>query len=260
MVSGSVADAALRGHTVLVTGAGGGVGRGIALAAAAQGAHVVVTSRGENGAETAALITALGNAAEWIRCDVTRRSDVAAAIDAAVTHTGHLDALVHNATSPKSSVPARVEAVDGALWEEHASVSLRAAYYCAVAALPHLGARRGRLLLMTSPAGMEGSANLPVYGIVKGALRGFAKSLAREWGPLGVTVNLVSPLAATPALDHAIIEDPAMEARLAARIPLGRLGDSEADIGPVVAFLLRDGARYITGQTIVVDGGRFLGL
>ena len=245
---------------MLVTGAGGGVGRGIALAAAAQGAHVVVTSRGENGAETAALITARGDTAEWVRCDVTRQSEVVAAIDAAVASTGGLDALVHNATSHKSSEPARVEAVDRELWDAHAGVSLRAAYYCAVAALPHLEARRGRLLLMTSPAGMEGSANLPVYGIVKGALRGFAKSLAREWGPLGVTVNLVSPLAATPALEQAMVEDPAMEARLAARIPLGRLGDSEADIGPVVAFLLGDGAGYITGQTVVVDGGRFLGL
>jgi 3-oxoacyl-[acyl-carrier protein] reductase len=244
----------------LVTGAGGGVGRGIALACAAQGARVVVTSRGENGAETVALIEARGDTAEWVRCDVTRRSDVSAAIDSAVTRTGGLDALVHNATSARSSEPVRLEAVDNALWEEHASVSLRAAYYCAVAALPHLAARHGRFLLMTSPAGMEGSPTLPVYGIVKGALRGFAKSLAREWGPLGVNVNLVSPLAATPALDQAMTEDPAMEARLAARIPLGRIGDSEADIGPVVAFLLGDGARYITGQTVVVDGGRFTGL
>jgi NAD(P)-dependent dehydrogenase (short-subunit alcohol dehydrogenase family) len=251
----------LSGRTVLVTGAGGGVGRGIALACAAQGAHVVVTSRGENGAETAALIEARGDAADWVRCDVTRRSDVSAAIDAAVARTGRLDALVHNATSHRSSEPVRLEAVDDALWEEHASVSLRAAYYCAVAALPQLeAARGGRFLLMTSPAGMEGSPTLPVYGIVKGALRGFAKSLAREWGPLGVTVNLVSPLAATPALDQAMIEDPALEGRLAQRIPLGRIGESEADIGPVVAFLLGDGARYITGQTVVVDGGRFMGL
>jgi 3-oxoacyl-[acyl-carrier protein] reductase len=154
----------------------------------------------------------------------------------------------------------RVEDVTIELWEEHASVSLRAAYACAVAARPHLAARRGHFVLMTSPAGMEGSPLLPVYGIVKGALRGFAKSLAREWGAIGVTVNLVSPLAATPALQQAMIEDPALEGRLAARIPLGRIGDAEADIGPVVAFLLGDGARYITGQTVVVDGGRFMGL
>jgi 3-oxoacyl-[acyl-carrier protein] reductase len=251
---------ALTGHSVVVTGAGGGVGRGIALACAAAGAHVVVAARSESGAETVGLITKRGGEAEWVRCDVTRRSDIESAVDAAVTSTGGLDAVVHNATSRRSSEPARVADVSSDLWEAHASVSLRGAYHCAVAAFPHLEARRGRFLLMTSPAGMEGSPTLPVYGIVKGALRGFAKSLAREWGPLGVTVNLLSPLAATPALDQAMVEDPTLEGRLAARVPLGRIGDAEVDIGAVVAFLLSDGARYITGQTIVVDGGRFMGL
>jgi 3-oxoacyl-[acyl-carrier protein] reductase len=250
----------LSGRGVVVTGAGGGVGRGIAVACAAEGAHVVVAARHESGAETVALIEQRGGSAEWVRCDVTVRSDIDAAIDAAVRNTGGLDAVVHNATSRRSSEPVRVEDVTIELWEEHASVSLRAAYACAVAARPHLAARRGRFVLLSSPAGMEGSPMLPVYGIVKGALRGFAKSLAREWGDIGVTVNLVSPLATTPALEQAMIEDPALEARLAARIPLGRVGDAEADIGPVVAFLLGDSARYITGQTVVVDGGRFMGL
>jgi 3-oxoacyl-[acyl-carrier protein] reductase len=250
----------LAGRSVVVTGAGGGVGRGIALACAAEGAHVVVAARSDNGAETVDLIEGRGGTAEWVRCDVTKRSDVDVAMEAAVKSTGGLDAVVHNATSRRSSEPVRLVDVSDELWQEHASVSLRAAYYCAVAARPHLEARRGRYLLMTSPAGMEGSPTLPVYGIVKGALRGFAKSLAREWGPLGVTVNLLSPLAATPALEQAMIEDPALEARLAARVPLGRIGDSETDIGRVVAFLLGADAGYITGQTVVVDGGRFMGL
>jgi 3-oxoacyl-[acyl-carrier protein] reductase len=250
----------LAGRSIVVTGAGGGVGRGIALACAAEGARVVVAARSDTGAETVDLIEHRGGAAEWIHCDVTRLADVEAAVDAAVTSAGGLDAVVHNATSRRSSEPVRLEDVSSDLWDEHASVSLRAAYYCAVASLPHLAARRGRFVLMTSPAGMEGSAMLPVYGIVKGALRGLAKSLAREWGPLGVTVNLVSPLAATPALERAMIDDPALESRLASRIPLGRIGDAEADIGPVVAFLLGEGGRYITGQTVVVDGGRFMGL
>jgi 3-oxoacyl-[acyl-carrier protein] reductase len=250
----------LVGRTIIVTGAGGGVGRGIAMACAGEGARVVVAARSETGAETVALIEAEGGLADWVRCDVTRRSDVEATVAAAVALDGALDAVVHNATSRRSSEPVRVEDVSDELWEEHASVSLRAAYYCAAAAFPHLAARRGRFVLMTSPAGMEGSPMLPVYGIVKGALRGFAKSLAREWGPHGVTVNLVSPLASSPALEQAMIEDPAMKARLAARIPLGRVGDPAADIGPVVAFLLGDAAGYITGQTVVVDGGRFMGL
>jgi len=251
---------ALAGRSVVVTGAGDGVGRGIALACAAAGASVVVAARRENGEKTVAAIEARGGAATWVRCDVTDPANVEAAVATAIARTGRLDVMVHNATSRRSSEPVRLEAVDGGLWEEHASVSLRGAYYCALAALPALRDGGGRFILMTSPAGMEGSATLPVYGMVKGALRGLAKSLAREWAPLGVTVNVVSPLAQTPAMVDAYEKDPELEARLARRIPMGRIGDPEADIGPAVVFLASEGAGYITGQTLVVDGGRFMTL
>ena len=250
----------LDGRTVLITGAGDGLGRGIALACAGEGAHVIATSRGDNGLETVRLVEQQGGAATWARCDVTDDAEVEAAVATAVESTGRLDAFVHNATSRRSSEVAALADVDLALWEDHASVSLRASWRCARAALPQLQAHGGCFILMTSPAGIEGSAAVPVYGMVKGALRGFAKSLAREWAPLGVTVTLVSPLAMTPALENAYVENPALEERLRQLVPMGRIGDPQADIGAVVAFLAGDGARYITGQTLVVDGGRFMGL
>lgn len=253
--SGVLAD-----RTILVTGAGDGVGRGIALACAAAGAYVVVAARRENGAETVGEIEDRGGSASWARCDVTDPAAVDAAVAIAVEERGGLDVVVHNATSRRSSEPARLEEVDADLWNAHASVSLTGAYYCARAALPHLRERRGRVILMTSPAGMEGSPTLPVYGVVKAALRGFAKSLAREWAPLGVTVNVLSPLAQTPAMVSAFEKDPELEERLARRVPMGRLGDPEADIGPAVVFLASNGAGYITGQTLAVDGGRFMTL
>jgi len=246
----------LAGRTAVVTGAGGGVGRGIALACATRGAHVVVASPGENGEETVGLVRDRGGRAEWIRCDVTDRAEV----DAVVARCPRIDAFVHNATSRRSSEPDLVEEITTECWHDHASVSLRAAFFCAQAALPKLREASGSLILMTSPAGMEGSRMLPVYGMVKGALRGFAKSLAREWGPLGVRVNLVSPLARTPAMENAIREDPPLAERLAQRVPLGRVGDPEADVGGAVAFLAGPDSRYLSGQTIVVDGGRFMGL
>jgi 3-oxoacyl-[acyl-carrier protein] reductase len=187
---------------------------------------------------------------------VTVRADV----ERAVAAVDDLHAFVHNAASRRSSEAARLEDVDDELWEEHASVSLRGAFYAAQASLPKLRATRGRFLLLTSAAGMEASPTRPAYSIVKGALRGLGKSLAREWGPLGVSVAMVSPLAATDALEDAMRADSTLEARLTSRIPLQRFGDPVADIGRVVAFLCRDEASYLTGQTVVVDGGRFMGL
>lgn len=250
----------LDGYTVLVTGAGGGVGQGIARALALDGAHVFVATRSENGRALAAELTDAGCRASWVRCDVTVSTSVVDAVAAALTETGHLDALVHNATSNASSQPHRLEDVDDALWQDHIGVSVTGAYHCASAAFEALRERAGTFLVMTSPAGMEGSATLPLYATMKGALRCFAKSLAREWGPHGITVNAVSPLAYSPALNAAIEADPAMEERLARRIPLGRIGDPQTDIGSAVAFLVGPRARYLTGQTIGVDGGHFTSL
>jgi 3-oxoacyl-[acyl-carrier protein] reductase len=107
---------------------------------------------------------------------------------------------------------------------------------------------------------MEGSATLPLYAMVKAAQRAFVKSLAQEWGRFGINVNALSPLAATPALVRAYAANPALEARLNARIPLGRVGDPEQDVGAAAVMMLSDASRYISGQTWVVDGGRFTGL
>jgi 3-oxoacyl-[acyl-carrier protein] reductase len=250
----------LSGRTVIVTGGAAGVGRGIALACGEAGAHVVVASRRENGVAVVDEILGRGGAASWSQCDVADRDSVARTVAHAVEHTGDLHAIVHNATSNRSSEPHRLEDVTPELWEQHASVSLRGAYHCAVAGLAALQASRGTLVVMTSPAGIEGSATLPLYATMKGALRGFAKSLAREWAPHGVTVNVVSPLALSPAMVNAIAEDPDMEARLNRRVPLGRVGDPESDVGRGVAFLLSTDAGYVTGQTLGVDGGHFMSL
>lgn len=250
----------LHSLTVLVTGSGAGVGRGIALALASAGAHIVVASRSETGRDVADEITARRHRATWTRCDVTAPGEVADAVGVALSKTGRLDAVVHNATSSLSSQPHRLAEVDRSLWEEHYSVSVHGAQHCAAAAFEALKARGGTFLVMTSPAGIEGSATLPLYATMKGALRGFAKSLAREWATYGVTVNVVSPLAYSPAMTAAIEAEPAMEERLSRRVPLGRIGNPERDIGPAVAFLVGPAARYITGQTLGVDGGHFMNL
>jgi NAD(P)-dependent dehydrogenase (short-subunit alcohol dehydrogenase family) len=245
-------------RSVIVTGAGGGIGRGIALACAAQAWFVGVATRGDNGKEVVEEIISLGGRATWLRCDVSRGEQVQAAVQSMLDATGGLDAFVHNATSGRSSQPHRLDDVSEDLFIDHAEVSLRGAYNAASFSRGPLSERGGSLILMTSPAGMEGSATLPLYATMKGALRGMAKSLAREWGPLGIRVNVVSPLGLSPAMERAITAEPAMEGRLARRVPLGRVGDPQLDVGPAVARLIGPDFRFVTGQTIGVDGGHFI--
>lgn len=250
----------LAGKVALVTGAGGGVGRGIAFALAGAGADVVVTARrAVTGDVTSDLIRGRGASAVSIEADVTRRADVERAVGEAVARFGGLDVVVHNAVSDLANDPVQLEDVEADRWDAIAAVSLRASFDCAQVGFPQLRARRGRLIFLTSAAGITGSAFLPPYAAVKGAQRGLAKSLAREWGPLGITVNSIAPLASTPAMDAYFQKNPVARERLVARTPMRRLGDVEHDVGAVAVFLASDAAGYVTGQTIVVDGGSFLG-
>ena len=250
----------LQGQVAVVTGAGQGVGAGIARALAAAGAAVVVaTRRAVTGEPVAESIRAAGHDAVFERCDVADGEDVRAAVAAAVERFGGLDVMVHNAVSPPGP-PRPLQHTDSDTIRPQLATSTTGAFHCATAALPHLRRRPGTMILLTSPAGVEGSANLPVYATVKAAQRGILKSLAREWGPIGVRVNAIAPVARTPAMDAAAAANPELEERLVGRTPLGRMGDAAADIGPVAVFLASGSARYITGQTIVTDGGGFLGL
>jgi 3-oxoacyl-[acyl-carrier protein] reductase len=251
----------LTGRTVLVTGAGAGLGRGIAVAAGNAGAHVVVTSLSDNGLETAGLIEAAGGIATWIKCDVTDRNDVERAVADAIRITGRLDGLVHNAFArPRFDDPrgASVAELPEDLWHHEASVALRGAYYCAKASLAYLIAAKGRLILLSSTSGVEGTPTQPAYAACKGALRAMTKSLAREWGPFGVTVNAVCPYISSPSFEAWWAKNPELKAEGERLTALGYIGDPQTDGGPPFVFLLSEGSRYITGQTLFVDAGRYM--
>lgn len=259
-MAGAPGGGALEGQVAIVTGAGQGVGAGIAAALAAAGAAVMIAARrAVNGEPAAESIRAAGHEAAFVRCDVTEAADVEAVVAGAVERFGGLDIMVHNAVA-HAGRSGGVQFTPSDMIRPQIATATTASFLCARASLPHLRRRPGTLILLTSPAGVEGSANLPVYATVKATQRGIVKSLAWEWGPHGVRVNAIAPVARTPAMDAAAAANPDLETRLVARTPLGRLGDAAADIGPVAVFLASDGARYITGQTIVADGGGFLGL
>jgi 3-oxoacyl-[acyl-carrier protein] reductase len=252
----------LQGRTAIVTGAGQGVGEGIARRLAAEGAHVVVAARrAATGDPVAASIVLAGGSATCIVTDVGDRASVEACVAATVGRFGGLDIVVHNAF--RGAAPHRLEdATIGTHWVPMSRTAIWASLFCAQAAWPylHTAAGRGRYILVTSPSGIEGSANIPLYSPAKAAQRSIAKSLAREWGPCGVTVNCIAPVAGSPALAHAFEQNPALRTAIEARTPLGRVGDITCDVGSVALFLASDDAAYVTGQTIVCDGGSFLGL
>lgn len=252
----------LGGRVAIVTGAGQGVGEGIARRLAAGGATVVIAARRRaTGQPVADSIVAAGGSARCIETDVTDRHSVRSCIAETIDHFGALHVMVHNAFS--SHGRHRLEDDD---WERHWEAMNRtavwASLYCAQegSVALHAAGAHGRLILITSPSGIEGSANMPLYSPVKAAQRALAKSLAREWGPSGITVNCVAPVAASPALAHTLDSNPALRQAMEARTPLGRIGDVTTDIGSVALFLASDDAGYVTGQTVVCDGGSFLGL
>jgi len=247
--------------TVLITGASGGIGRGIALACAEAGWTVWIAARRSAEAEAvAAEVDAAGGTGRWVVCDVGDEASVAAAIAEVAgagdrPDGGRLDGVVHNATSGLSSQATSLLDITVDDLEDHVRVATRGCYLLGRAAYPLLVASRGSFVVMTSEAGFEGKRLLAGYATVKATQRGLMRVLAREWGPAGVRVNAVAPLGDSPAMVKAFVSDPAMEERVMSRIPLGRLGDATDDIGTAVRFLLGDDARYVTGQTLMIDGG-----
>ena len=240
---------------VLVSGASGGVGRGIAIACGRAGWTVWIAARREAQAgQVAEEVDEAGGRGHIVRCDAGDEASVRDAVATVVAEDGRLDGVVHNATSGLSPRPCDLADVALADVADHVGVSVRGTYLLAAASHAHLVVTGGSFVVLTSEAGFEGKAKLPVYAAVKGAQRGMARALAREWGPEGVRVNCVAPLAATPAMEEAFERDPAMAARVLGRNPLGRLGDAADDVGPVVRFLLSDDARYVNGMTVMADG------
>jgi len=241
---------------ILVTGASGGVGRGIAIAGGQAGWEVwIAARRSAEGKAVAKEVGAAGGRGHFVECNVAEEGSVMQAFRTVSSSGSELHGVVHNATSSLSSRPALPESVPIDDLRDQVAVSVRGMYLIARIAFPLLRSSKGSFIVTTSEAGFEGKQLLAAYAMVKAAQRGMMRSLAREWGPFGVRINAISPLAASPAMDRAFVSDPDMRDRVHTRIPLGRLGDATSDIGAAARFLLDEGARYITGQTLMVDGG-----
>jgi 3-oxoacyl-[acyl-carrier protein] reductase len=243
----------LTGRSALVTGAAGGIGSAVAAALARSGAAVLATDLdGSAAALVAEKIRAEGGTAEGMALDVCDRADADAAVArAAALADGTLHILVNNAgvTAP---------AMFGKLQEESfrriVDIHLMGAFHCAQAALAYLPEDgTGRIINVTSSAGITGTLGQVNYSAAKAGVIGLTKSLARELARRRITVNALAPLAATP-MTETIRTDERFAATMLARIPMGRWAEPEEIAGSFV-FLASDAASFITGQVLPVDGG-----
>ncbi|MBC8265160.1 MAG: 3-oxoacyl-[acyl-carrier-protein] reductase [Anaerolineales bacterium] len=242
----------LQDKVAVVTGSSRGIGRAIALKLASLGAKVVVNyrSNAEAAREVVEAIGALGGQAMAVQADVADAEDAKRLIRAAQTTFGGLDILVNNAGTTRDTLLARMSEDD---WDLVINTNLKGAFNCTKAAIrPMMRQRHGRIVNITSVAGLAGNPGQANYSAAKAGMVGFTKAVAKEVGSRNITVNAVAPgyipTDLTASLPQELVEK-AIE-----MTPLGRPGTSE-EIANAVAFLVSDEASYITGVVLRVDGG-----
>ncbi len=245
----------LEGQVALVTGSTMGIGEATARTLARAGAHVVVSSRKQPDCDrVAAELRAEGLSAEGVACHIGRMEDIAAMAEHLRTRHGRLDALVNNAVlSPLRSIAD----TDVGLFTKTVEVDLRGYWYLSAEAAKLMAGRGGSIVNLASVAALHPDQGLALYSTLKTALIGLSRSFALEYGPQGVRVNTLLPgLIQTKLADK---YDPAQQARVIERTPLRRLGTPE-DIANAVWYLCSPAAAFVTGASLVADGGLSVGL
>lgn len=248
-------DNELKGKVVIITGGSKGIGNGVARAFAKEGANIVITGRNVTDLENAAKkleeefnIKVLG-----IPADGGNEEAVKNVIAKTVEKFGRIDCLVNNAQVSKSGtnlVDHSKEDFDMAIYS-----GLYATFFYMREAFPYLKETKGSVINFASGAGLFGKLGQSSYAAAKEGIRGMSRVAAAEWGEFGINVNIICPLAMTPGLVRWKEEYPDLYERTINDIPLRRFADPETDIGRVCVFLASDAARYLTGETITLQGG-----
>jgi len=241
----------LSDKVAIVTGAGRGIGRAIALKLAEEGATVVVTDILEKEAQAVAgEIKAAGGQSLAVMADVSLAADVARLVEETIKACGRVDILVNNAGIARDQLLLRMSEED---WDKVIDVDLKSVFLCTKAVLrPMVKQRRGRIISLSSIAGITGNKGQANYASAKAGIIGFTRTVAREVGSHGVTVNAIAPGFIETDMTGQMKEDWRQEIKR--NIPLGRFG-TPRDVAGAVAFLASDEAGYITGQVLGVDGG-----
>jgi NAD(P)-dependent dehydrogenase (short-subunit alcohol dehydrogenase family) len=249
------ASGPLSGRAAIVTGGGRGLGKAIATALAVSGAGVVLVDHTlETLTESAESIAAAGASVRQVQGSVGHRTTADRAVAEAVAAYGRVDVLVNCAHT--YTAHASMETIP----EDDFRTELDSGFLGTVqfmqAAFPHLREEGGSIINFGSHDALRGQPNRATYSAAKEAVRGMSRSAARDWGRYGIRVNVLCPSAITPAVKARVTPEKLAEA--VATTALGYIGDPYEDVAPVAIFLASDASRYVTGQTINVDGGRWM--
>lgn len=245
----------MEGKVVIITGGGKGIGFGLSTAFAKEGAKLVLTGRTVATLEGAKkeLEEKYGAEILTVGADGANEEQVQHVVEEAVKKFGKIDVLINNAQTSKS----------GMMLEQHSKEDFDLAIYSGLyatffymkACFPYLKESKGAIINFASGAGLAGRAGQSSYAAAKEGIRGLSRVAATEWGPYGINVNVVCPLAMTPGLEAWRKEYPALYEQTIKGVPLGHFADAEKDIGRVCVFLASEDASYLTGETITLQGG-----
>lgn len=245
----------LQDRVAIVTGGASGIGRGIAHAMAKEGAKVVIVDiNDEQGRATELELNGISQG-KFINANIRDRAELKRIVDETVQAFGKINILVNNAHVSKQVMFVDTTPEDLALSFE---TSFFPTFYLMQLCYPYLKETKGSVINFASGAGLSGMPTQAAYGSAKEAIRGLSRVAANEWGADSINVNCIGPIANSPGVQKWSEHFPAEYQAMVDNIPLKRIGDCENDIGRVAVFLASDDSSYITGQTLMVDGGSIM--
>ncbi|WP_332645822.1 SDR family NAD(P)-dependent oxidoreductase [Lysinibacillus sp. 54212] len=243
----------LQDKVVIITGGAGGIATGMAMAMAKEGAILALVDINEEaGNKVLAQVHEYSPKSIYFNGDLFDVANLPNIVTTVVEKLGKLDVLVNNAHASKQKPFEELTQED---FDLSFGTGFYPTFYLMKAALPYLKETEGSIINFASGAGLSGQPTQAAYAAAKEAIRGITRVAANEWGKYNININLISPIAKSPGVEAWAKQFPEMYQETLSRIPLGRWGEPEEDIGRVAVFLASEDARYITGQTIMVDGG-----
>ena len=243
----------LDGKVIIITGGAGGIGLGMAKAMAKEGAVLAIVDVNEEaGKKSEQLLQEISPESSFVQANLLERDKLPDIIQTVVEKYGKLDVLVNNAHACKQKL---IEDTTQEDLDLSFGTGFYPTFYLMQAALPYLKETKGNIINFASGAGINGDVTQAAYAAAKEAIRGITRVAANEWGQYGINVNIISPIADSEGVRAWAKAQPEYYQAVVNKIPLGRFGDVEEDIGRVAVFLASADSQYITGQTIMVDGG-----